>query len=105
MRPRIILIGGQVIRIIRKRSLGSTKKGKVVLGEYDTAKQTIGLLYPMRELQEFWVLWHETIHGILDVSGLGPNAIPDTVVDALGQGIAQVLMHNPHMRGDKWDKR
>ncbi len=61
-------------------------------GEIDFAAGTIRLDAAMRPAFRAVVLWHEIVHGIIEMSGLAQS---EETANAIAHGVLQVLRDNP----------
>lgn len=76
--------------------LGTGKDGNLVqfFGLVDFGDQVIKLEENVSPERQYITLWHEIVHVILEQAG---QDIPESAVEALGYGIAQVIKENPWM--------
>ncbi len=99
--PDRIRIGGisYTVRVV-DRLIGDTGRldGEI---KYNTTEILVDS--QLNEQAAFQTVWHEIIHGILTQSGRWGDIHDklDGVVDAIGYGVAQVLMDNPGLRNLK----
>lgn len=63
-------------------------------GQVDFGEQVIKLEQNVSPERQYITLWHELVHVILEQAG---QDIPETAVEALGYGIAQVIKENSWM--------
>lgn len=63
-------------------------------GQVDFGEQTIKIEANNSPERQYITLWHELVHVIMEQAG---QDIPETAVEALGYGIAQVIKENPWM--------
>ncbi len=91
--PETIRIGGTDYEVFQVKEL---RDGTVWLNGqilFDVCK--IKIESELSEHRKFLVLWHETIHGILEHAGMDDD---ENLVKALGYGITQVLRDNEYLR-------
>ena len=65
-------------------------------GKITYNKQQIEVASPYPEQYRRLVLWHEIVHGILNLAGR--DCDDEGLIDALAGGIVQVLRDNPQLR-------
>lgn len=96
-KPKTVRIGGTdyVVTVIDRLQ---DEDGKSVYGLYCLAASTIELDKDQAPTPMFQSKWHEVVHGILVHAGIPAADHDETLVDAIANGVCQVLRDNPHMR-------
>ena len=88
-----VLIGGMTFDIENASQIEDDADGRI---EFTSAR--ILLSNRLAPSYRRVVMWHEIVHGILDLSGQGEHSRNEGLVDSLANGIAQVLRDNPQLR-------
>jgi len=94
-----IRVGFQDFPLVFVDSL-SDFDGRLLLGNIDLNDPKISVVNTVRGKVAAMVLWHEAIHGVLNYSGLATlldEKTEEAIVEAVSNGIIQILRDNPWM--------
>lgn len=92
--PETIRVGGIDYTVIERKDLrdGDTwLNGHIVYNECEIRVEE-ELALPKKWI----VVWHEVLHGLLEHAGMSDHS--ETIIIALGYGVAQALRDNPWLR-------
>lgn len=83
---------GHAVDVITVTKLDDDSVG---LWERDAMRITISDAIPAAK--QWQILWHETLHALLDSMGMERHSLNENLVIALATGITSVLANNPYM--------